>query len=344
MLINFDKASTVPATNAALEAFVRAPQGNPSSLHSEGVKAKKALETAREKIAACIGADPDEVYFTSGATEACNWALNSMGSADSVSGVIVSPYEHSAVLAAKKPSRCAGVHKAHILANNVTGTVYDIKTMRGKCKGLFFTDATAAVGHIPVNFHDLGVDYMAFGGHKFGAPKGTGALIVKRGAPLSPLISGGGQEEGKRGGTESVPLICAMANALSLACVSISMEAPFVRTLCGVISQHVSEVCGGRDRAFVHVPRSAPFGTLPGTLNIIFPGIAAQSMVLRLSKFGVLTSAGAACSGDALEPSASLILEGETPEDAACAVRLSLDGNNTLEEVEFFLNILPNVL
>lgn len=342
MLINFDKAATVPVSSAALAAFVAAPQGNPSSLHSEGVKAKKALETAREKIASCIGAYPDEVYFTSGATEACNWAIRSMETADALRSVVVSPFEHSAVSSAKGPSRCAGGHRAHILANNVTGTIYDIKSMRWKTDGLFFTDATAAVGHIPVDFHDLGVDYMAFGGHKFGAPKGIGALVVKRGAPLSPLVRGGGQENGQRGGTESVPLACAMAAALAQAVVWSYVEAPYVRTLRDSLARGVPKVCG--NRAFVHLPHSFGCGTLPGIVTVVFPGISAQSMVLRLSEAGVLASAGAACSSGSLSPSPSLVLEGQTPEDALCAVRFSLDQGNYLAEVDSFLELLPSLL
>lgn len=342
MTINFDKAATTPVSSAALDAFLHAPQGNPSSHHSEGVKARKALEEARAKIAACVGAYPNEVYFTSGSTEACNWALRSMESADALKSVIVSPFEHSAVTGAKPEAKCAGAHMAHILANNVTGTVYNINRMRAACSGLFFTDATAAVGHIPVNFRDLGVDYMAFGGHKFGAPKGIGALIVRHGAPLVPLIRGGGQESGMRGGTESVPLACSMAAALEQAVVWSAVETPYVRTLCGVITRDIPKVCG--KRAFVHFPHSYGCGTLPGIVTVVFPGIAAQSMVLRLSEVGILASAGAACSSGSLEPSPSLVLEGETPESALCAVRFSLDQGNTLAEVDRFLKLLPSVL
>ena len=214
----FDAAAHEPPSPAALDAFQAAlPLGNPSALHACGVAAKIALEEARASIAQDLNCLPEEVYFTSGATEACNWMMESLSA---YTGKLTYPrrYEHHAVLEyppVDHPHRTDRPGLTHMMANNETGEIFDIHSIRRNAhNALFACDATAAVGQIPVDFKALGVDYLAFGAHKFGGISGIGCLIVKKDAPLLSMIRGGGQEWGKRGGTESVALACAMAAAL----------------------------------------------------------------------------------------------------------------------------------
>ena len=200
-MIYFDNAATTPVLPCAWDAMKAAPEGNPSSIHAAGREAKAALEKARSAIARCINCDPGEVYFTSGATEACNWMVNSMRTR--ADGIIYSERLHHAVTESIRaypvPNAPRSIPAAiESLVNNETGEIRDRNTWGNLC--LFGLDATAAVGHIYVDFRDSGADYMAFGGHKFGAPKGIGALIVRQGCPITPLLHGGAQERGERGG------------------------------------------------------------------------------------------------------------------------------------------------
>ena len=202
-MIYLDSAATYPVLPCAREAFASAPFGNPSSEHEAGRAARAALEDARARIARCIGADTDEVYFVSGATEACNWAIDAIE--EETSCYRISPYEHHAVSERARtksgefwfernkdywpPSKCRTAF-IQMLANNEVGTIFEMPE-RIDDGDLIFTDATAAVGHIPVDFHALDADYMAFGSQKFGGIPGIGALVKKHGAPLHPMIEGG---------------------------------------------------------------------------------------------------------------------------------------------------------
>lgn len=217
-MIYFDNAATTPVLDCAWDAMKAAPQGNAASIHAAGREAKAALEKARATIARCINCDPSEVYFTSGATEACNWAVKSICSTADFRhrSMIASPFEHHAVteaVAQYNVPKYTKLDHAQMLVNNETGQLYDVKSLCRK-DGLVACDMTAAIGHISVNIGEISPDYAMFGGHKFGAPKGIGALIVREGCPITPLLHGGAQERGERGGTVSVPLACAMAAAL----------------------------------------------------------------------------------------------------------------------------------
>ena len=366
-IIYLDNASTTRPSQAALEAFVEAPWYNASSPHMGGWEAHKALDAAREKISKCVDCDPDEVFFTSGATESCVWAMKLMSDAAKVEqGVLcIGKGEHHAVSeqAGREtrtiplPLNTAGCTKiptknskpksilfpAVMLANNETGIITNIPDFRERLSRenpvpLMFTDATAAVGHIPVSFRELNVDYMAFTAHKFGGMKGAGALIIRKGAPGYAMIPGGGQEHGRRGGTESLPLISAMAAALE------------ERTEC--MELDIARVTALRDRMTENILNTIPGahlnGTwksrLPGTLNISFDGISGASLVGMLSENGIYAGTGAACASGDGKPSEVLTAMGINRERALGAVRFSLDVLNTKEEVDRTLKILPEIV
>lgn len=326
--INFDKAAATPLHPAAKHAFLHACQGNPSSAHALGREAKAELEQARQAIARCLNCEPDEVYFTSGATESCNWMMHCL----SLHGRKVYPFSgvHHAV--SEYPIPVASIadigsvsNVALTLVNNETGQINDISAFRSPCGCLLALDATAAVGHIPVDFKALGADYMAFGGHKFGAPKGIGALIVRNGAPLRPMLYGGAQERGYRGGTTPVPLAAAMAAALEWHTAHmeenithlIDLRDRFLRCLTENGVAH--RINGGKNTA-AHI------------LSLTFPGVYGATLAAALSDKGIMVSTGSACSSGSNRPSDVLRAAGLTSQEALSTIRFSFDENNTPEE------------
>lgn len=366
-IIYLDNASTTMPSSAALDAFKEAPWYNASSSHMGGWSAHKALDAAREKISKNVGCDPDEVFFTSGATESCVWAMKLLSDAvRAEQGVLcIGKGEHHAVSEQVNretrtltlPLNSMGyatiptenwkskliLFPAVMLANNETGVITNIPDLREKLSQknpvpLMFTDATAAVGHIPVFFRELNVDYMAFAAHKFGGLKGVGALIIRKGAPGYAMIPGGGQEHGRRGGTESLPLISAMAAALEERTEHIEQDMCYVAAL--------------RDRLIENILNTIP-GTylngtwtsrLPGTANITFDGISGASLVGMLSEHGIYAGTGAACASGDGKPSEVLTAMGINREQALGAVRFSLDIGNTEEEIDRTLKILPEIV
>lgn len=342
-MIYLDAAAHEMPLPAAVDAFLKTQDlANPSSLHSEGRAAKSALEAARTTVARCLNCEPSEVCFTSGATEACNWMIHCLDVFSN--GVSEIPrYEHHAILEypAIGPvafSNLDPVH-THMLANNETGEIYDIGSMKKPLKGLFGCDATAAVGQIPVDFRAIGVDYLAFGAHKFGGLSGIGALIVREGAPVTPMICGGDQERGMRGGTESVALACAMAAALEKR----------VETMYDDIA-HIAEL---RDDFITEILRLVPDAyingpwvicdasrRLPNNANISFLGVESQSLVLALSRNGLCASSGSACTSGSLEGSYVLRAMGLSEERARSAVRFSLPYRITPGELKQAVEIV----
>ena len=332
----FDAAAHEPPSPAALDAFQAAlPLGNPSALHACGVAAKIALEEARASIAQDLNCLPEEVYFTSGATEACNWMMESLSA---YTGKLTSPrrYEHHAVLEyppVDHPHRTDRTGFTHMLANNETGEIYDILSMRRNVpNALFSCDATAAVGNIPVDFKALGVDYLAFGAHKFGGISGIGCLIVKKDTPLISMIRGGGQEWGKRGGTESVALACAMAAAL--------------HDRMGNMLSDMKRIARCRDLLISYLLRFVPDTyvngpytpgdvvlRLPGNANLSFLGVESQALVMALSAEGVYASSGSACTSGEADGSYVLRAMGYTASRAASAVRFTLPYTVTEEDI-----------
>lgn len=340
-MIYFDNAATTPVLPCAWEAMQAAPEANPSSSHAAGREAKAALEKARATIARCLNCAPCEVYFTSGATESCNWMVKCLRMESD--GIIYNGTVHHAVSegihAYSSPNAPRGKPSAVLsLVNNETGQISDVAAFCRKNRphniGL---DATAAVGHIPIDFLALGADYMAFGGHKFGAPKGIGALIVKEGCPITPLLHGGAQERGERGGTVSVPLACAMAAALEWRTTHMEENITHLIDLRDRLLHRLTEsgveyrVNGGKNVA-AHI------------LSLTFPGVYGAALAAALSENGVMVSTGSACSSGDNAASANLMASGLTEQQALETIRFSFDWYNTTKEAAEAAGIIARLV
>ena len=340
-MIYFDNAATTPVLDCAWDAMKAAPQGNAASIHAAGREAKAALEKARATIARCINCDPSEVYFTSGATEACNWAVKSICSTADFRhrSMIASPFEHHAVteaVAQYNVPKYTKLDHAQMLVNNETGQLYDVKSLCRK-DGLVACDMTAAIGHISVNIGEISPDYAMFGGHKFGAPKGIGALIVREGCPITPLLHGGAQERGERGGTVSVPLACAMAAALEWHTAHMEENITHLVYLRDLLLRRLTEsgveyrVNGGKNTA-AHI------------LSLTFPGVYGASLAAALNDHGVMVSTGSACSSGENRASENLIASGLTEEEALSTVRFSFDWQNMPSEANAAAKIIAQLI
>lgn len=368
-----DNAATTRMSEAAVNAmlpYLRENYGNPSSLHTVGQEAAEALYKAREEIAACIGADLREIYFTSGGSEADNMALLTAANNGARSGkkhIISQKTEHHAVLHTLKKLEKSGYEvtlldvdefgrvspeavKAAIrpdtclvtimTANNEIGTIQPIREIAAVCREsgvVFHTDAVQAVGHIPINVKALGCDMLSLAGHKFHGPKGVGALYVRKGIPVSTLIEGGAQERGKRAGTENIAGIAAMAAALKEATEH--------------LDENVQKLTKLRDRlieGLSAIEHSALNGSrterLPGNVNMCFEGIEGESLLLLLDAKGICASSGSACTSGSLDPSHVLLAIGRPHEVAHGSLRLTLSEENTEEEIEYIINAVPEVV
>lgn len=371
--IYVDNAATTAMSARAVEAmtpYFMGVYGNPSSLHTVGQVAKEALEKAREEIAACIGAESREIYFTSGGSEADNQAIRSaayFGKTKGKTHIITTAFEHHAVLHTLKkleregfevtylPVHENGVVKAEevaaairpdtalvtiMYANNEIGTVQPIREIGQICrekKVTFHTDAVQAVGHIPVNVNDDNVDMLSVSAHKFHGPKGIGFLYCKKGTYLTSFIEGGAQERNKRAGTENVAEICGMAAALTDAIANMEKNA---RKLCSLRDKLID--------GLLKIPHSKLNGdrlhSLPGTVNLCFEGIEGESLLLLLDQKGICASSGSACTSGSLDPSHVLLALGLPHEVAHGSLRLSLSENNTEEEIDYILESVPQVV
>lgn len=340
--INFDKAATTPLHPVAELAFLQACQGNPASAHALGRKAKAELEQARQTIAHCLNCESDEVYFTSGATESCNWMMYCL----STTGRKIYPFSnvHHAVSEYPVPHARGneGVSSGNVaasLVNNETGQVCRISPLRAVCGGLLGLDATAAVGHIPVDFKALGADYMAFGGHKFGTPKGIGALIVHRGAPIRPMVYGGAQERGMRGGTTPVPLAAAMAASLEWHTKHMKENMLSVSDVNNELTRYLFILGVKHDN---NLPNGAIFA--PHILSLRFPGVYGATLAAALSDKGVFVSTGSACSSGSNRPSDVLRAAGLTSEESLSTIRFSFDYDNTVDEARTAAGIIADLI
>lgn len=369
-MIYADNAATTKMSRAAIDAmlpYMEEDWGNPSSLYAAGQRAKEALESARERIAACIGVEPREIYFTSGGSEADNWAILSVARSGEKKGkkhIISSAFEHHAVLHALEALEKEGfeielldVHENGMIypeqvadairedtclvtvmyANNEIGSVMPISEIGAVCrqKGvLFHTDAVQAVGHLPVDARRQNIDLLSMSAHKFHGPKGIGVLYAKKGVLLTNLIAGGAQERGKRAGTENVPAIMGMAKALEEACAHREQNAKKLLRLRTSLIEGLSKI-----------PHSALNGDakshLPGNVNFCFEGVEGESLLLLLDDAGICASSGSACTSGSLDPSHVLLAIGRPHEVAHGSLRLSLCADNTEEEVERILEIVP---
>lgn len=372
--IYFDYNATTPVDAAvadAVDSALRHVFGNPSSVHHYGQRAKTALDDARTSVAGLIGGDSSEIVFTSGGTEADNLAIRGVASALESTGrrhLIVSAIEHEAVLNTTRvlgrrgwkttflPVDTGGIVSADALAgcltddtalvsvmhaNNETGTIQPIAALAAAARSrgaLFHTDAVQSVAKIPVSVRSLGVDLLSLSGHKFGGPKGAGALWIRRGVRLTPIITGGRHERNRRAGTENVPGIVGLGVAAELAAQRLATEAPRLAAL--------------RDRLELEIlaaiPRTAVNGArefrVPNTTNISFDGVEAESLLIALDLEGIAVSTGAACSSGTLEPSHVLRAMGLPTDRAQNSIRFSLGPGNTSIEVDRVIQVLPGLV
>ena len=371
-IVYADYAATTPLSSVALDAmmpYLTEQYGNPSSIYSIARTARRALESARKKVAASIGAQPEEIYFTSGGSESDNWAIK--GAAEKFSGkgkhIISTRVEHHAVLhtlgelekkgyeltyldvdalgridpaAVKKAIRPDTILITVMMANNEIGTIEPVKEIGLIAKEagvIFHTDAVQAVGHIPIDLSALPVDMLSLSGHKFRGPKGVGALYIRKGLRLSPLIQGGAQERNARAGTENVAGIMGMAAALEDAAAQMEQNAKKVRTLRDQLIEHILTIPYTR-------LTGDPENRLPGSASFVIEYIEGESLVLSLDAEGICASSGSACSSGSLDPSHVLLSIGLPHEVAHGSLRLSIGEETTQDEISYILEKLPPIV
>ncbi|MCD6441833.1 MAG: cysteine desulfurase NifS [Candidatus Marinimicrobia bacterium] len=371
--IYLDHAATTATDPKVLETmlpYFHEHYGNPSSIYSMSRVSKNVIENAREILANAIGAAPREIVFTSGGSESDNFAIKGVAQAlrDKGNHIITSQIEHHAVLYTCKflekngftvtylPVDHDGIVKLNELekaitpqtilitvmhANNEIGAIQPIRQIGeiARKHGItFHTDAVQTFGHIPVNVDDLNVDLLSISGHKFYGPKGVGALYIRRGTKITPLIHGGDQEHRRRASTENVPGIIGMGKAVEIALTTMDSEAKrqialrdeFIKTLLDTIPDTILN--------------GHPVNRLPNNVNISFEGIEGESILLNLDMEGIAASTGSACSSSSLEPSHVLLSIGLTHEFAHGSVRFSLGRNTTKEELDYVAEILPGII
>ena len=373
MVIYADNAATTRMSRAAIEKmtpYLSECFGNPSALYSLGQRAKDALEEARETVARLIGAEPREIVFTSGGSEADNQAIRSAAEAGAKKGkrhIVSDAIEHHAVLHTLKrleregfevtlvPVTPAGLVEPEAIAaairedtclvtvmtaNNEIGTIQPIKEIGEICRArgvVFHTDAVQAVGHIPLSVGELGVDLLSASAHKFHGPKGVGFLYAKRGAPLSSLIEGGAQERGRRAGTENVAGIVAMAAALEEAVAEMIGNAKRLIPLRDRLIAGLAKIPHG-------VLNGDPVRRLPSNVNFCFEGIEGESLLLLLDDRGIAASSGSACTSGSLDPSHVLLAIGRPHGVAHGSLRLSLGEDATEAEVDYMIAEVADVV
>ena len=371
MLVYADTAATTQLSNAAAEAMrpilFDSLCGNPSSTHRFGQWASALLDTARMEIAECINAYPDEIYFTSGGTEADNWAVK-IGDFNNYKNErhlsLVSEIEHKAVsysadmvlkhvghvpvnedgvLEPRDLEMALGDNVGFVsvmLANNEIGTIQPVKELAGMHRNmsrLFHTDAVQAVGHIPVDVKELGVDMLSASAHKFHGPRGVGFLYVRRGVPMIPLIYGGGQEHGMRSGTENVPGIVGMAAALKESVVNMEENAERVTKMRDDLIDGLLDITGVSVNG-LYADR------LPGIVSVCVDGVLGESLVLMLSQKGINVSSGSACTSGDLSPSHVLKAIGKSDEEARSGLRISIDEYNSEKDITYILETVPKCI
>ena len=372
-MIYMDNAATTKMTPAVIQAMLLCMEDiwyNPSSLYAPAQRAAEALRDARARIAACLNASPDEIIFTSGGSEADNQALLSAAQAGAQAGkrhIISTAIEHHAVLHTLEKLEREG-YKVELLdvnsngvvsvaqlerairedtclvtvmyANNEIGSIQPISEIGTICweKGVtFHTDAVQAAGHLPVDVKVQNIDLLSLSAHKFHGPKGIGVLYARSGIPMTRLIEGGNQEQGRRAGTENVPAIMGMAAALEEACAHMAENTQKMSTLRNRLIAGLSQIPDA-------VLNGDPENRLPGNVNFSFEGIEGESLVLLLDQHGICASTGSACTAQSLSPSHVLLAIGRSHEAATGALRLSLSEDNTQADVDEVLRIVPGLV
>lgn len=373
MFVYADNAATTKMSKTALDVMLpmlAETYGNPSSLHTSGQTAKEKLELARETMARCLNAEPREILFTSGGSEADNQAILSaakIGERKGKKHIISTKIEHHAVLhmlqsLAKQgfevtlldvgrngivsPSDVEAAIRPDtalvtiMFANNEIGTIQPIAEIGKICreKGvLFHTDAVQAAGHLHIDVAEMNIDMLSLSGHKFHGPKGVGTLYVRKGLPLTNVIEGGAQERGKRAGTENVPAIVSMAAAFKEACENIDKNAQYVISLRDRLINGLSKI-----------PHSVLNGDavyrLPNNVNMCFEGVEGEALLLMLDDKGIEASSGSACTSGSLDPSHVLLAIGLPHEVAHGSLRLTLSEYSTQEEIEYIIEKVPEVI
>lgn len=372
-LIYVDNSATTPISKEVLDAmmpWLTEGYGNASSIYSKGREAGWALKGAREQIASILGAQPNEIYFTSGGSESDNWAIKGAAATMAKRGkkhIITSAFEHHAVLHSCAALEKQGfevtyvpVHENGIVrvedieaairpdtglvtimyANNEIGTVQPIKEIGALCrkhKIWFHTDAVQAFGHIPINVEEQNIDMLSVSGHKIHAQKGVGLLYVKKGVVLPNLIDGGAQERGKRAGTENIAGIVGLAKAMEIASQNIEERGERTKVLRDKLIDNILKI----DRTRLNGDREQ---RLPGNVNISIEGIEGESLLLSLDMYGICASSGSACTSGSLDPSHVLLAIGLCHEVAHGSLRISLSDENTMEDVDRILEVLPGIV
>ena len=373
MRVYADNAATTRVSRVALEAmmpYFTEVYGNPSSLHTFGQEAKEALENARERIAKHLGCQAREIYFTSGGTEADNMAIRTaaaLGARKGKKHIISTAFEHHAVLHTLAKLQKEGfevtlldVADTHnitarqvqdairedtclvttMFANNEIGSVLPIAEIGAVCKEagvIFHTDAVQAVGHLAIDVKAMGIDMLSLSGHKFHGPRGVGVLYIRRGLAPANIIEGGGQERGKRPGTENLPGIMGMAAALDEAVANMEANTAKVTALRDKLIEGLSKIphC---------VLNGDAVNRLPGNVSFCFEGIEGEALLLLLDAKGVAASSGSACTSGSLDPSHVLLAIGRPHEIAHGSLRLSLCHENTEAEMDHILTAVPQVV
>lgn len=368
-----DNAATTKMSKKVINAMIPCLEdiyGNPSSLYKLGTESRSIIEKARNDIASCLNADSNEIYFTSGGSESDNWAIKGIMKEQKKLGknhIITSAFEHHAVLHSLDALKSEGfevtyldVHENGIIsldelksaikentglvtimtANNEIGTIQPIKEIGQICrenKIIFHTDAVQAIGNVHIDVKDRNIDLLSLSGHKFHGPKGIGALYIRKGIRIKNYIDGGAQERNKRAGTENIAGIVGLATAMVDACKN--------------IDEKIKKVSLLRDRFIdeaLKIERSRLNGDrhqrLPGNVNMCFEGIEGESLLLMLDLNGISASSGSACTSGSLDPSHVLLSIGLPHEIAHGSLRLSFNEENTIEDIEYILKVLPGIV
>lgn len=368
-----DNAATTQVSEEVLNAmmpYFRTAYGNASSIYKLGRDAQRDIETAREKVAKAIGADPNEIYFTSCGSESDNWAIKGVCDKLAPKGkkhIVTTVFEHHAILHTCQYMEKHGFEVTYVpidskglvdpedirnairedtaivsvmYANNEIGTIQPISEIAEICKKkgvIFHTDAVQAVGHVEIDVHKQKIDLLSLSGHKIHAQKGIGALYIRKGLSLPNFLHGGAQERNKRAGTENVPAIVGLGTAIEIATTDIAKKAAIItarrnRLIDGILKLPKTRLNGDRDKR------------LPGNLNISIEGIEGESLLLMLDLNGICASSGSACTSGSLDPSHVLLALGLKHEVAHGSLRLSIDENTSDEDVDYILEVVPKVV
>lgn len=372
-LVYMDHAATTATAPAVVEAmlpYFTDHFGNPSSVYGIARESKAAVDEAREKVASVISAKPEEIYFTSGGTEADNWAIKGIAFANKQKGnhIITSAIEHHAVLHTCQYLEKMGFEVTYLpvdeygrvdpaaveaaitdktilisimFANNEIGTIEPVAAIGAlaRRRGIYFhSDAVQAIGHVPVDVGEMQIDLLSLSAHKFNGPKGIGALYIRKGVKIDNFMHGGGQEKKRRAGTENIASIVGMSVAMERVISSMEQESVRLialreRLLHGILEKIPHARLNGH-----------PTERLPGNLNISFEFIEGESILLFLDHAGICASTGSACTSGSLEPSHVMLAIGLPHEQAHGSLRLTLGEENTEEEVDYLLGVLPGIV